>query len=201
LDSSDEIVVVDDGSQDDTSAIRELPVTYIRHAVNLGQGAALQTGMTYAGRAGAEVVVHFDADGQHDWRQIGALVAPILDRSADVVLGSRFLRAEDAARVPWPKRVVLRIGILVSWLLTGIRLSDAHNGFRALSRSAIQRIQLSETGFAHATEILQRIREARLKYVEVPITVAYSDYSRRKGQSVWNSFNIVVDLLLSRILR
>src|SRR5579862_1491451 len=92
LDAGYEVIIVDDGSQDDTSAVRELPVVYIRHAVNLGQGAALQTGMTYALRAGADVAVTFDADGQHDSRQIDRLLAPILDGSADVVLGSRFLR-------------------------------------------------------------------------------------------------------------
>ena len=128
------VVIVDDGSRDDTSSVKEIPLIYVRHAVNLGQGAALQTGMIYALRAGADIAVHFDADGQHDWRQIDRLVAPILDGCADVALGSRFLRAEDAAKVPWPKRIVLRGGILISWLLTGVRLSDTHNGFRALSR-------------------------------------------------------------------
>lgn len=196
-----QVVVVDDGSRDDTGAVKELPITYIRHPVNLGQGAALQTGMTFALRAGADAVVHFDADGQHDPAQIEHLLAPVLNGSADVTLGSRFLRPEDAARVPSGKRVVLRCGIWISWLMTGVRLSDTHNGFRALSRRALERIRLRENGFAHATEILQRIREARLSYLEVPITVHYSEYSRQKGQRLWNSVNILFDLLLSRIIR
>jgi glycosyltransferase involved in cell wall biosynthesis len=196
-----EVIVVDDGSQDGTAAVRELPVVYIRHVVNLGQGAALETGMNYALRAGADIAIHFDADGQHDWRQIDRLLAPLLDGSADVVFGSRFLRKTDAARVPFQKRALLRTGILVSWLLTGVRLSDTHNGLRALSRRALERIHLQENGFAHATEILQRVREARLRLVEVPITVSYTDYSMRKGQPISNSINVLFDLILARMFR
>jgi polyprenyl-phospho-N-acetylgalactosaminyl synthase len=196
-----EVIVVDDGSQDETFAVRELPVVYIRHAVNLGQGAALQTGMTYALRAGADIAVHFDADGQHDWRQIERLLAPILDGSADVVFGSRFLRKADAARVPIKKRLLLRGGILISWLLSGVHLSDTHNGFRALSRLALERVRLQENGFAHATEILQRVRQSHLRFVEVPITVTYTDYSMQKGQPISNSIDVLFDLVLSRLVK
>ena len=160
------VVVVDDGSTDDTADVRHLPIVYLRHAVNLGQGAALQTGMTYALRTGADIAVHFDADGQHDCQQIQTLVAPIINGSADVVLGSRFLRREDARRVPFQRRVTLRGGILISWAMTGVLLSDTHNGLRALSRPALERIRLQENGFAHATEILQRVKETGLTYVE-----------------------------------
>ena len=201
LSAGHEVIIVDDGSQDETQAVRELPVVYIRHAVNLGQGAALQTGMTYALRAGADIAVHFDADGQHDWRHIGRMLAPILDGSADVVFGSRFLRKADAAQVPFNKRILLRGGILVSWLLTGVRLSDTHNGFRALSRRALEQVHLQENGFAHATEILQRVRQSRLRFVEVPITVAYTDYSMQKGQPISNSINVLFDLILARLFK
>lgn len=201
LSAGHEVIVVDDGSHDETSAVCRLPVVYIRHAVNLGQGAALQTGMTYALRAGADIAVHFDADGQHDFRQIERLLAPILDGSADVVFGSRFLRKADAAQVPLRKRVLLRAGILFSWLLSGVRLSDTHNGFRALSRKALEEIQLRENGFAHATEILQRVRQSGLRLREVPITVTYTDYSIRKAQPISNSINIAFDLILSRLFR
>src|SRR3954451_19056523 len=108
------VVLVDDGSRDETPELRHLPIVYLRHMVNLGQGAALQTGMTYALRAGAEIVVHFDADGQHDCTQIESLIAPILEGSVDVVFGSRFLRRQDCAQVPWKKRILLRGGILIS---------------------------------------------------------------------------------------
>ena len=201
LDAGYPVVVVDDGSRDDTGAVRELPVTYIRHATNLGQGAALQTGMTYALRAGAEICVHFDADGQHDCRQIESLIAPIVNGEADVTFGSRFLRKQDTALVPLKKRIVLRGGILVSWFMTGVLLSDTHNGLRALSRHALEKVQLQENGFAHATEILQRVREARLRYVEVPITINYSAYSQQKGQRLSGSFRILFDLIMARLSR
>jgi glycosyltransferase involved in cell wall biosynthesis len=196
------VVVVDDGSRDDTpDVLRALPVDYIRHPVNLGQGAALQTGMTYALRGGADIAVHFDADGQHDCTQIARLIAPIVEGSADVVFGSRFLRKEDTAQVPLKKRIMLRGGILVSWFMTGVLLSDTHNGFRALSRRTLERMQLQENGFAHATEILQRVREAGLKYSEVPITITYTAYSKLKGQKLSGSLSILFDLIMARITK
>jgi glycosyltransferase involved in cell wall biosynthesis len=196
------VVVVDDGSRDDTpDVLRALPVDYIRHPVNLGQGAALQTGMTYALRAGADIAVHFDADGQHDCAQIAQLIAPIVEGSADVVFGSRFLRKEDTAQVPLKKRIVLRGGILVSWFMTGVLLSDTHNGFRALSRRALEHVQLQENGFAHATEILQRVREAGLKYAEVPITITYTAYSQLKGQKLSGSLSILFDLIMAKLTK
>ena len=196
-----QVVVVDDGSTDETVEVRRMPVVYLRHAVNLGQGAALQTGMTYALRAGADIVVHFDADGQHDCAQIERLTAPIVEGRADVVFGSRFLRREDCAQVPWKKRILLRGGILISWAMTGMLLSDTHNGFRAMSSRALGRVDLQENGFAHATEIMQRVREAGLRYVEVPITISYSEYSQQKGQRLSGSLSILFDLIMAKLTK
>jgi glycosyltransferase involved in cell wall biosynthesis len=202
IDAGYAVVVVDDGSADDTQhVLKELRAVVLRHAVNLGQGAALQTGMDYAFQTGAEIAVHFDADGQHPADAIPRLVEPILRGDADVVLGSRFLRAEDAAQTPRGRRVVLRAGIAVSGVFTGMWLSDTHNGFRALSRRALGEIQLRENGFAHATEILAQIRRKKLRYLETPCAVKYTDYSRKKGQSFWNSLNIVFDLLMEKLFR
>jgi glycosyltransferase involved in cell wall biosynthesis len=196
------VVVVDDGSTDGTwQACAELPVVRIRHPFNLGQGAALETGMAYARRHGANIVVHFDADGQHDYRQIAEMTLPIERGEADIVLGSRFLRAPDRRRIPWLKRLILRSGIIVSGVFSGLWLSDTHNGFRALSRKALDAIRLHENGFAHATEILSQIRAHRLRCVERPVTVGYSRYSLAKGQSPLNSLNILVDLLVRRVFR
>jgi glycosyltransferase involved in cell wall biosynthesis len=195
------VVVVDDGSSDETMEVRRLPIVYLRHAVNLGQGAALETGMAYALRAGADIAVHFDADGQHDCAQIERLIAPIIEGKADVVFGSRFLRKEDRARVPWRKRILLRGGILISWAMTGVLLSDTHNGFRAISRRALERVHLQENGFAHATEIMQRVREAGMRYLEVPITITYTEYSQRKGQRLSGSLNILFDLIMAKLTK
>jgi len=196
------VVVVDDGSDDATSPVAsQLPIHYLRHPVNLGQGAALQTGMSYALQRGAEVVVHFDADGQHPADKIPALIEPILMGECDVVLGSRFLDPQDLARVPVSKRFVLRIGRILSGLLTGLWLTDAHNGFRAFSRRAVLNMDLQENRFAHATELLEHIRRARLRYKEIPSHIAYSQYARDKGQRVSNGFNIVVDTMLRKIVK
>jgi glycosyltransferase involved in cell wall biosynthesis len=187
------VVVVDDGSSGDTAEVR--------HAVNLGQGAALETGMIYALRAGTDIAVHFDADGQHDCAQIERLTAPIVEGKADVVFGSRFLRKEDRAQVPWWKRILLRGGILISWAMTGMLLSDTHNGFRAMSRRALERVHLQENGFAHATEIMQRVREAGMRYSEVPITITYSEYSEKKGQRLSGSLSILFDLIMAKLTK
>ncbi len=196
------VVVVDDGSADATGdKLSALAVHCLRHPVNLGQGAALQTGMDYALQQGAKILVHFDSDGQHQAGDIERLIQPILRGEADVVLGSRFLRPQDAGQVPPTRRMFLKIAVWVNWLLTGVRLSDAHNGFRALSASAASQIDLRENGFAHASEIVQQIRERKLRWVECPVTIRYTEYTRAKGQSWWNAFNIVMDLMLRRIFR
>jgi glycosyltransferase involved in cell wall biosynthesis len=194
------IVVVDDGSETPAKGcLDELRVYCLRHDINLGQGAALQTGSDFALMKGAEVIVHFDADGQHDAAMVGRLIEPIVSGETDVALGSRFLNLSDRGAVPPQKRVLLKAGVFVSWIFTGMWLSDTHNGLRALSRAAAQQIVLKENGFAHATEVLDLLRRSRLHYREVPVSIRYTDYSREKGQSIFNSCNILIDLLLRRI--
>ena len=196
------VVVVDDGSLKPMSQWSAgLPVHLLRHSVNLGQGAALETGMDYALRQGAEYLIHFDADGQHDPSAIPRVLEILRSGQTDVVLGSRFLNPAHARQVPWLKRCVLRTGILVSAVFAGLWLTDTHNGFRGLTRQAAQQIRLTENGFSHATEILAEIRRARLRYQEFPTLIRYTEYSQSKGQSVSNSLNLVIDLLLHKILR
>jgi glycosyltransferase involved in cell wall biosynthesis len=196
------IVVVDDGSRDDTAAIAaRYPVHLVRHPINLGQGAALQTGMRHALDCSAEYIVHFDADGQHNPEEIDALLAPLVRGECDVVLGSRFLRRADVLAVPFRRRCVLRAAVWINWLLTGVKLSDAHNGFRALNRFAAESIQLEEDGFAHASEIVEQIRKKKLRYREHPTAIQYTAYSQAKGQSFWNGFNVIFDLLGGRIAK
>ncbi len=196
------VVVVDDGSKDNTwRQLAGLGVHRLRHPFNLGQGAALQTGVTYALQQGAKYIVHFDADGQHSPEDIRGLLEPVMLGKADVALGSRFLRREDWQAVPPARRVLLKGAIVVNWLLAGVWLSDAHNGARAFSRRAAQKIVLRENGFAHATEILQQIKAQHLRYVERPTRIRYTDYSQMKGQRAWHALDIVVDVVIHRILR
>ena len=194
------VVVVDDGSDEDLSLLlKDLKwVTVLRHPINLGQGAALQTGMDYALAESAEAVVHFDADGQHDVREIPILL-DALAQGADMALGSRFLRKEDAEAVPWSRRLLLRGARCVNFLFAGKWLSDAHNGFRALNRKAMQSIRITENRMAHATEIVALARKASLKIVEVPVHIQYTEYSRAKGQSWRQSLNILMELLLNKL--
>src|SRR5436190_10198979 len=126
------VVVVDDCSTDATAdAARKGGAVVLRHAINRGQGAAIQTGIAYALRRGAEVIVTFDSDGQHDAGDLAALVAPIRDGRADVVLGSRFLEPRSA--VPPTRRALLKLAILFTRATSGLRVTDAHNGLRAFS--------------------------------------------------------------------
>jgi glycosyltransferase involved in cell wall biosynthesis len=196
------IVVVDDGSTDGTcAAIRSLPVTVIEHSINLGQGAALQTGMAYALSRGAEILVHFDADGQHDHHDIERLIQPILEGRADITLGSRFLDKKHTREIPPLKRILLRLATLFTMLVSGIRLTDTHNGFRAFSRKAAQQIEIRENNMAHASEILHKIARAKLSYTEIPVRVFYTQYSQGKGQSIFNSINILFDFIIGRFLK
>jgi len=196
-----EIVLIDDGSDPHLyTFVENRGIHYLRHEINLGQGAALQTGMTYALRQGAEILVHFDADGQHQVADIVEMIRPIQASRYQVVLGSRFLRATDRRSVPILRRVLLQGARLVNKLLTGLWLSDAHNGFRALSRDAASRIYLSENRMAHATELLFQIKKNQLSYCECPTHIAYSAYSKQKGQPWWNALNIVLDTLINKSL-
>ena len=196
------IVVLDDGSKDHTWELAsQFQVYLLQHPINLGQGASLKTATVFALSHGAEYIVHFDADGQHSAEDIEILLEPLYKNQSDVALGSRFLRPSDAQAVPTSRRIFLKGAVMVNGLLTGVWLTDAHNGFRALNREAAQKIQLHENGFAHATEIIAEIRRNKLRYVEKPTHITYSQYSLMKGQSLWNSLNILIDVFLRKVFR
>lgn len=196
------VVVVDDASTDETTAVlRGLDLYILRHRINRGAGAATQTGMSFALARGASYIVHFDADGQHRSQDIPVLLAPLFAGRADVVLGSRFLRTADRAAVPRARRLLLRGGVVFNGLLTGLWLTDAHNGLRAFTAQAAAQIDIRENGFAHGSEILQQIKRARLRCIEQPTMVSYTAYSMAKGQSPLNAIKIVFDLLLRRLFR
>ncbi len=192
------VVVVDDGSR--TSAwemLSDLPIHFLRHGINLGQGAALQTGMEFCRRLHADAVVHFDADGQHSADDIAPFLEALND--CDIVLGSRFLQRSEISRIPSSRRLLLRCARLVNYLFTGLWLTDAHNGLRALNAKALQSIELKENRMAHATEILMQIKSHNLRWKELPCTVKYTEYSRSKGQKWYNSFDILVELVLNKL--
>lgn len=200
VDAGYAVVVVDDGSPDDTAArAAAVGAAVLRHAVNRGQGAALQSGLCYALRRGAQILVTFDADGQHPAGDIPGLVRPILDKTADIVLGSRFL--EHAADVPAARRILLRCAVAFTGVVSGVRLTDAHNGMRALSRRAATQVDLQLDRMAHASEIVDQLARTGLPLVERSVTVRYTPYSLEKGQRAGNAARIVWDYLLNRLSR
>ena len=193
-------IVVDDGSRDGTAdAARRNGAVVLRHAVNRGQGAALQTGIAYALRRGAELIVTFDSDGQHAAEDVDALVAPLLGGRADVVLGSRFRGSTEG--MTGVRRIVLRSAVLFTRYASGARVTDTHNGLRAFTRAAAAKLDIRLDRMAHASEILDQIVQHRLRYEEVPVHVRYTAYSRRKGQTSLAALRILADYVLGRWMR
>ncbi|MEV7183035.1 glycosyltransferase family 2 protein [Kitasatospora sp. NPDC093102] len=190
------IVVVDDGSGDDSAKhIMETGAHLVRHPVNLGQGAALQTGLAYAlAQPGAKYFATFDADGQHQTADVEKMVALLREGDVDVVLGSRFI--EQNGQVPWIKRVVLRTAATVSPTARKLKLTDAHNGLRVLNREAAGRLRITMNGMAHASEIVSFLAGSDLRVAELPVDILYTEYSRAKGQSLINGVNIIFDISL-----
>ena len=194
------LVVVDDGSADDTgTAALTCPVWLLRHAVNCGQGAALQTGIDFALRQGADLIVTFDADGQHSADEIERLVEPVRDGRCDVALGSRFLG--ETVGMVWTRWLVLKLGVLFTRAFSRIHVTDTHNGLRALNRRAAGAIRITQNRMAHASELLDQIARSGLGYVEVPVTIDYSAYSLAKGQKLSDALRILVDLSAQRLHR
>ena len=191
------IVVVDDGSRDDSAAQAEAAgAVVVRHPINLGQGAALQTGITYVlERTDARYLVTFDADGQHSPTDAAAMVERAEAEDLAIVLGSRFL--DGKTDVGWLKRLVLRTVAVVSSRTSGMHLTDAHNGLRLIRRDAAQHLDLTQNRMAHASQIIRQLGATGLPWREQGVHIVYTDYSRAKGQSLWNSVNILVDLLFS----
>ena len=190
------VVCVDDGSADESAQIaRDAGAVVVQHPINLGQGAALQTGIEYALQDPAlGCIVTFDADGQHRVEDAWAMSQRVLSDEADIVLGSRFL--DDRTKLTPMKRLVLKTAALQSKLATGLDLTDAHNGLRAFNPYVARNINLTQNRMAHASELVNRLATLKPRYVEHPVEIVYTDYSKAKGQSLLNSVNILAELFL-----
>lgn len=195
------VVVVDDASADNTrKALLGLPVYYIRHLSNLGQGAAIRTGMELALKKNAEYLVTFDADGQHDVNDIEKMIALLQQEKVDIVFGSRFLEGA-ATNVHKSRKIVLKTARLINYLASGILLSDANNGLRAMTREAALKMQITENRSSHNAQVQNLVKKYGLKYAECPVNISYSDYSKKKGLRNINSIRILYDLILYKIFR
>lgn len=190
------IVCIDDGSSDSSAAeAREAGAILVQHPINLGQGAALQTGFEYAlAHSTCEYVVTFDADGQHRIEDALDMLRAAREEDVAVIFGSRFL--DDRTNPGVLKRVILKTAIWVTNMTTGMKLTDAHNGLRVIRRDALARVDLQQDRMAHATEIVLELGRTGLPWKEHPVELLYTDYSKSKGQSVLNSVNILVDLVV-----
>ncbi len=192
------VVCVDDGSADNSATeIAGTPAHLVRHPVNMGQGAALQTGLTYAlARTGGQYFVTFDADGQHRVEDVQRMLEVARSGKADVVLGSRFLGG-DPTGVPRLKRLLLPLIARLSPTARRLRLTDAHNGLRVLNRPAAESLRITQNRMAHASEIIGWLARSKWKVAETPVTVLYTEY-KGKGQSLINGVNILFDVSLNR---
>lgn len=194
------VVGVDDGSSDNSSAeLRAGGAKLVRHPINLGAGAAYQTGVEFALRdPSAQLFVTFDADGQHRVEDAVAMVEHLRTVPTQVLIGSRFLgSAEGMTR---SRRALLRAATVFERLTSGIALTDAHQGLRVFRRSFAEVLDLRAHDMAWASEFLTRISQHEATYDEFPVTVRYTEYSRSKGQRSINSVNIGVDILVNRLL-
>ena len=192
------IVVVDDGSKDNGYDVvkKNTDVIVTKHIINRGQGAALQTGMEIAIEKGAKYIVHFDSDGQHDVKDIDHMLNTLIEGKYDIVLGSRFLQKND---IPLKKRILLKGGIIFTYILSQIWLTDVHNGLRVMTAETAKKLNIQHDRMEHASEILDKIKVLNLKYTEVPVTIHYTEYSLSKGQSISNGINIAFKLISSKL--
>lgn len=192
----DQVVVVDDCSQDETSRLAaQAGATVLRHLVNRDQGAALRTGTKYALQHGAEIIVHFDADGQMRAEDIPVVIQPIKAGEADVVFGSRFL--DQQTKMPKFKRyVIMPLAKLVNMIFLRVKLTDPQSGFRALSRTAAEQISWQQDGKAHCSEILALVHRKKLRILEVPVTIIYHNF----GQKLSGGLRILKDMILAKLI-
>ena len=190
------VVCVDDGSPDGSGQIAlRTGAHVVWHPINFGQGAALQTGIEAALENPAlKYFVTFDGDGQHSPDDALAMVQKLRAQEFDVVFGSRFL--DERTELTAAKRLILKLAVSYTNALSGLKLTDAHNGLRAFNRNVASTINLQQNGMAHATEIVNQISKGKFRYCELPVHIVYTDYSKAKGQSLWNSVNILFDLIL-----
>ena len=192
------VIVVDDGSSDCTSAaVLTSGAWLIRHPVNLGQGAALQTGLEFALANGATSIVTFDADGQHQAADISRLLRALETNGVDFALGSRF--RGEAPGIPWTRKLMLRAAVLFTRALSGLDVSDAHNGLRAMTRRGAELIRIRLNGMEHASEIVDQIAASGLRFVEVPVRVSYSAETLAKGQRTAAAVGLAFRLLLNKV--
>lgn len=196
LDQNFDIVVVDDGSKDDTEALlKSLPITYLKHLVNRGQGAALKTGTEYALEKNYDVVVHFDADGQHRVEDLKSIIKKLEVTDLDVVLGSRFMN--DQTEFPWQKKIILSLAKIFSNKILQLNFTDPQSGLRGFRLQKYEKMNWQKDDFQHCSEILSLVLKNNLKFEEIPIVVNYNSALAQKA--VRPRLSMGLKLLLAKL--
>jgi glycosyltransferase involved in cell wall biosynthesis len=194
-----QVVVVDDGSTDDTAAAaRAAGARVLSHRINRGAGAATETGLEAARHLGAEYTVTMDGDGQHYLEDIPAMIAPLQAGRCDVVIGSRF---RGGSRIGLMTRLYNQVANVLTFVLSGTWVSDSQSGMRSFSRRALEAIHIESNGYEFCSEMFSQLKVAGLSFCEVPIRVHYSDYSRSKGQNFINGVETVFRLIIRSLMK
>jgi len=194
----DQVIVINDGSTDQTAKLaQEAGAEVYSHFLNRGLGAALITGFEAALKQGADIIITFDADGQHRPEDISRLIEPILKDEAEVVIGSRFLEKQP---MPLSRRVYNLIANFITHLLFGLWVSDSQSGLRVFKRQALKKIKIQSDRMEVSSEIIREIKRNKLKLKEIPIKPIYTDYSMSKGQNFRVGLKTFFRLILEKIL-
>ena len=195
------ILVVDDGSRDNTlEVLSQFPSIHIvHHPFNRGGGAALETGFEYIRRNGENMgikyVVTFDADGQHHVEDMPVFIEAFgKDSSLDLVLGSRFV-VKTTTNVPLFRRLTLLGGQFFTLFISGIWLTDAHNGFRMMKIETVKKIRLTMDGMEYGSEFVDEMKHQKCRFTEVPVNVTYTDDTLAKGQHLGGIWRIVTKMI------
>ncbi len=196
------IIVVDDGSYDNTyDIISNENIICCKHLINRGLGGALGTGLSCALLYTPKVIVTFDADGQHDPRDIEKVALPVINEGYDVVIGSRLIDKEEVKNMPLIKRIGNWGLNLITYLMGGHFITDSQSGLRAFSYDSAKLIakQLKSNRYEVSSEFIVLIKKNKLKYKEVPIKTIYTEYSMARGTNVLTGFKILIKLLFQRL--
>ena len=190
------ILIINDGSSDSSlSIISDLGVEYVSHSINLGVGAAVQTGFEFIldNRRKCSAIITFDADGQHRAEDAQRIAQEIEISDKEIIFGSRFLGFDK--KIPIVKRLVLKTVCSLTKFITGVNLTDAHNGLKGYKVSAINKININLDGYAYESELIRQVQKHNISFKEVPTDIEYTEYSKSKGQKILSGFIIIEDLL------
>jgi len=188
------VLIIDDGSEIkyDFRNIERLNI--VTHDMNSGQGEAINTGFRFAINNGFDYCISFDGDGQHDPDEIKLFGKRMRENPKDILLGSRFLTI-DGTNVGFVKKIVLKCGILLNYMLSGILLTDSNCGYRMFNKKAMKLISFQAKRMGHASELMWLIKFNKLSYSEVPVNIKYTDYSKKKGQHLLRIFPVTIEVL------